>query len=199
MARPAVPAGPGAGRGTGSPAGLTTSGVSGGVSGSRPFLGVSRVHSQGNAGAAGDWWRWAVRLQSPHKGGGLEGQPRRAHFCGWEAGAWAASASAPRAQPALNPGRQQSTAVPRWPTGSCQHAFYFSTLRERGQFDLICCVVCITGPLQRLCLDPGPDTGLDWRVPHRPPVPSAPQPIRHPQATTATSFGRLPLNFSLTG
>ena len=74
----------------------------------------------------------------------------------------------------------QSTAVPRWPTGSCQHAFYFSTLRERGQFDLICYVVCITGPLQHLCLYTGPDTGLDWRVPHPPPVPSAPQPTPPP-------------------
>ena len=117
MARPALPAGPGAGRGTGSPAGLTASGVSGGVSGSRPFLGVSGVHSQGNAGAAGDRWRWAVRLQAPHKGGGLEGQPHRAHFCGWEAGAWAASAfrqeSALWAQPALNhPGRHKALPSP---------------------------------------------------------------------------------------
>ena len=49
----------------GGPVGLTTSGVTGGVSGSRLFFWVSRVHSQGRCRSC---WRpvETVRLQAPH-------------------------------------------------------------------------------------------------------------------------------------
>lgn len=125
---PHCPTGPGAVRGTRSPTGLTASGLTGGVSGSRRLLGASTVHSQGRCR---NCWRpvgTGSQAAGSAQGRDPEGQPRRAHPAAGRQGLGGCSFPAgvcPGAQPApSHPGRQLSSAVPRWPTGSCQHAFF---------------------------------------------------------------------------
>lgn len=178
------PAGPGAVRGTRSPTGLTTSGLTGGVSGSRLFLGVSRVHSQGRRRSC---WRpvetGSQAAGSTHKGETLKGSHAgptsvvgrqglgRPQLPYWSLPRGAASSKSSR--PTTKHCRSQ-VANRLLPT--CIFPPHLGKLASLSSLE----VWFVSRDCRSACLDPGPDAGLGQGDPTRPLCRVLPNPLRRP-------------------